>query len=437
MRGPAPPSDCPSRCLSPGSVSAITPRIDGHARRHYLSLRPLAPRATPSVTHLLASRVGHTSRLYPPVRCVDCEAHGNVPTRPAIAQPWAAPCPYDTAVGARCAPSHHSARSPPLHAPLALGLCGAAGPSTLPSPLPGLVDERPITDQDASPIRHQVSTRGFGAVGMSLEIRSLRAGPHPQPVPLAVQEPGGFVHGVDWGSARRCPNGGVIGHDGFGHPLHHLLDRPLTQRDAEDRRTPALHGTTARSHDSRHLPDTTRQSWAVSTGVGRRDGGFAECATRQAPSLIPQPVRHLRVHDGQLHDLMRVIQDHLRAFTMTTGTRFGSERHGYGRFQQPLCIPTMAGFASRLTPLGSLHASLALCRGRVCGGGATGVGGVLVPAGYKRFQAFEQRQHQEPRTERGLLPLGSREIKSFRKQCRIIWVAHDALSSGLVSLSVP
>jgi hypothetical protein len=53
------------------------------------------------------------------------------------------------------------------------------------------------------------------------------------------------------------------------------------------------------------------------------------------------------------------------------------------------------------------------------------------------FQPFEAGEHHQPHASWGLVPVLHREAKSFRRGHRIKHIAHDALSSRLVSSSLP
>jgi hypothetical protein len=68
---------------------------------------------------------------------------------------------------------------------------------------------------------------------------------------------------------------------------------------------------------------------------------------------------------------------------------------------------------ARLVALGSVHPSLALFHGRLCGRRPTGVGGVLVQPCFERVQTFEEGQHRTTHTQRGLLPIFSRDAESL------------------------
>jgi hypothetical protein len=61
---------------------------------------------------------------------------------------------------------------------------------------------------------------------------------------------------------------------------------------------------------------------------------------------------------------------------------------------------------------------------------------VLVQTGFESFQAFEKGAYYKPDAQWGLLPILSRDAEFLWKRCRIKHVAHDAISSGLVSASV-
>lgn len=52
------------------------------------------------------------------------------------------------------------------------------------------------------------------------------------------------------------------------------------------------------------------------------------------------------------------------------------------------------------------------------------------------FQAFEEGEHDKTHTQRGLLPIFSREAVSLWKGCGITCLSRDVVSSGLVSPSL-
>jgi hypothetical protein len=81
--------------------------------------------------------------------------------------------------------------------------------------------------------------------------------------------------------------------------------------------------------------------------------------------------------------------------------------------------------------------ALALCRRRIGGRRPAGVGGVLVSARFESFQAFEERQDRKTHTQRGLWPIFRRDAESLWPGGRSNPVAHEAISSWLVSVSVP
>ena len=194
--GPAPPSDCPSRSMSPGSVYATSPQSGARAPRCYASLPRLGHRETPTATPLLGPNAGQTSRLCPLGSHVGSPARGSAHTTPATGPPWAAPYPYDTAVGAR----RVRPRTKASHARLRtrcqpFGRADQMRQATLPEPLPVLIDERPITDQEArsSPqcVAQHAPWSGWGASGSrrppGAPSPTASAGPH--------REPRGLVNG--------------------------------------------------------------------------------------------------------------------------------------------------------------------------------------------------------------------------------------------------
>ena len=50
----------------------------------------------------------------------------------------------------------------------------------------------------------------------------------------------------------------------------HLLDRPFTERNAEDRGIQVLHRTTTDADDPGHLTDIGRQTGTIAAGLIRR-----------------------------------------------------------------------------------------------------------------------------------------------------------------------
>jgi hypothetical protein len=56
---------------------------------------------------------------------------------------------------------------------------------------------------------------------------------------------------------------------------------------------------------------------------------------------------------------------------------------------------------------------------------------------FEYFEAFEESQDHKTHTQRGLLPLFSRDTESLWEGGRIKPVAHEAISSCLVSVSLP
>jgi hypothetical protein len=99
----------------------------------------------------------------------------------------------------------------------------------------------------------------------------------------------------------------------------------------------------------------------------------------------------------------------------------------------------MARVGARLATLGSWHPSLALFRGGICGRRSTGVGGVLVATGFKGLDALQEGEEVMPHARGGLVPILSWDAE-FRRQggrSKQKQGAHDAVSSDLVSLSLP
>src|SRR5215471_8390003 len=113
--------------------------------------------------------------------------------------------------------------------------------ASLPKALPGVVDAIIIADQDTSPVRDKLCKRRLGAGRMHLKVGHQWVGHHPKPLPVSMGEPGGFVNMVDWGASRHLPNQVVVGDDRLRDAIDHLLDSPLTERNAEHRATQVLH----------------------------------------------------------------------------------------------------------------------------------------------------------------------------------------------------
>ncbi len=65
--------------------------------------------------------------------------------------------------------------------------------------------------------------------------------------------------------------------------MHHLLDRPFAQGNAEDRGTQVLYCTATDADNPGHLTNKGRQARTVASGLICRQRGFARCATRAAP----------------------------------------------------------------------------------------------------------------------------------------------------------
>lgn len=56
--------------------------------------------------------------------------------------------------------------------------------------------------------------------------------------------------------------------------------------------------------------------------------------------------------------------------------------------------------------------------------------------GFESFQAFKKGVYDKPDAQWGLLPILSRDAECLWQRCRITHVAHEAISSCLVSASV-
>jgi hypothetical protein len=96
----------------------------------------------------------------------------------------------------------------------------------------------------------------------------------------------------------------------------------------------------------------------------------------------------------------------------------------------------MTRLGSRLTALGSWRPSLALFRGCICRGWPTGVGGVPVDPGFEGVNALQEAEELVLHARRGLLPILCWYAKPLRKGYGIKPIAHDAISSCLVSSSI-
>jgi hypothetical protein len=96
----------------------------------------------------------------------------------------------------------------------------------------------------------------------------------------------------------------------------------------------------------------------------------------------------------------------------------------------------MTGLGSRLTALGSCRPSLALFRGCICRGRPTGVGRVPVETGFEGIKALQEAEELALHARRGLLPILCWYAKPLRKGYGIKPIAHDAISSCLVSSSI-
>ncbi len=96
----------------------------------------------------------------------------------------------------------------------------------------------------------------------------------------------------------------------------------------------------------------------------------------------------------------------------------------------------MTRFTTRLPSLGRWYPSLAFGRRRIGGRWPTRVRGVLMPSRFERFQAFEEGAHHQTYTHRGLVPIFGWYTQSLWKGWRIKPIAHDAVSSCLVSPSL-
>src|SRR5690242_11562939 len=105
--------------------------------------------------------------------------------------------------------------------------------AALPEPFPVLIDPIAITHEDTCPVTNELRKRAFRTMRMHLKVGHCWVRHHPQPVPITVHQPRGFINVVDQGSARDLANSPVMGPDRLRNPIHHLLNRPLTQRNAQ------------------------------------------------------------------------------------------------------------------------------------------------------------------------------------------------------------
>ena len=257
-------------------------------------------------------------------------------------------------------------------------------PATLSEPLPVRRDAIPSADQHARPVRHEVRPCSCGVVGVYLAGGDVRLRHAPQPAPLPTGEPRGLGHGVDAGDQLR--------------------DRPLAQRYPDPGGTPVLPGTAACSHDAHPRPHAAGAPRAIATdGVGRA-GRLAERAAGWARPLVPQPGRHVGMHDWQCQNRMGVLGAQLHTLPRATDTCLGAKRDGGSGFPQDLRRAGRTTVAARLSARGGWPASLVLGRRRIGRRWPAGVGGVRGPARCKSCQAFKEgKPHQTP-THRGLVP---------------------------------
>src|SRR5262245_57876804 len=96
----------------------------------------------------------------------------------------------------------------------------------------------------------------------------------------------------------------------------------------------------------------------------------------------------------------------------------------------------MPWFAARPTSLCRIHPSLTLLRRRIGRWWTTRVGGILAHSCFKSFQAFEESEYHQTHTHRGLMPIVSWYTKALWQGCEIKLIAHNAVSSCLVSPSL-
>jgi hypothetical protein len=185
---------------------------------------------------LLASRVGGEARAetglprppLPPCR----------PLRAHVPPPGPLRGPPPTPAG--------QTRFSPLRPPLRRA--DQRGHAALPSPWPTLSDQRSLADQELSPVRHALCTRGVGTVQGALARRPCGMRHPPQPAPGATGAPCGRIQGMDQGGASPLASGRVVGPERCGPASHPRVDASLAQRDAAHRGTEGWHRPAARPH---------------------------------------------------------------------------------------------------------------------------------------------------------------------------------------------
>lgn len=147
-------------------------------------------------------------------------------------------------------------------------------------------------------------------------------------------------------------------------------------------------------------------------------------------------MRHVESHAWQRHTLMGVLRRQRPTPPLATGTSLGQERYSGRRCQQDLGMAGMTTLASRLPSLGGWPASAALGRRRLGGRWPAGGGGGLGQARFLSFQAFKAGEYPKTYTHRGLVPSFRWYPHALWQRCGIKPIAHEAVSSCLVSPSL-
>src|ERR671924_814164 len=107
--------------------------------------------------------------------------------------------------------------------------------------MPGVIEPIPVTDEDAPPVANELHERRLGAGGVYLEIGHRRIRHHPEPMPIAVQEPRGLVNVVHRSSPSHFTNGRIMREDRFRDAIDHLLDGPCAHWYPKERGAQVLH----------------------------------------------------------------------------------------------------------------------------------------------------------------------------------------------------
>jgi hypothetical protein len=149
---------------------------------------------------------------------------------------------------------------------------------------------------------------------------------HPQPLPIAMQEPRRLVNVRDAGGARDLSNRCGVGGERCGDARDQLLARPLAQWAPEHGGPQVLPGTAARTNDAGPLTHAAWQPRALATALGGRDRRCAERATCEALPWRQTPVRHVGPHDWPRNNLMGGIRGQLHKLPRATSTARGKAR---------------------------------------------------------------------------------------------------------------